>query len=254
MVGMCEREFESRPRRGIRRGQMKALPIESSDRDALIEEYQEFVEGLVSRFIRVMGLPQRHREDFIAAGFLGLVEAAGRFDAARGSDFRAYAYLRIRGAVIDHVRAACDLSGYAYRMLKALEAAQEIREQSLQDEVATPQTERSKPRRGMDVLTKSAVAFTLAHSAGDCPFFGGKNPTDPERELHKKQVSQKIRSILATLPEKERIIVEQYYFRDLTLGEVAEQYAGLSKSWVSRLHDRALEILRDKLVEEGVSL
>jgi RNA polymerase sigma factor (sigma-70 family) len=53
------------------------------------------------------------------------------------------------------------------------------------------------------------------------------------------------------LPEKERIIIEQYYFHDLTLSEVAQQYAGLSKSWVSRLHDRALGMLREKLVEGG---
>jgi ABC-type nitrate/sulfonate/bicarbonate transport system ATPase subunit len=80
-----------------------------------------------------MGLPQRHRDDFISAGLLGLVEAAGRFDAGRGSDFRAFAFLRIRGAVIDHIRASCEISGYAYQVLKALESAQELRTQSLEE-------------------------------------------------------------------------------------------------------------------------
>lgn len=249
MVGTCEKEIELHRSRVAQPKDMRALQSQSTDRDTLIEEYHDFVEGLVSHFIRVMGLPQRHRDDFVAAGLLGLVEAAGRYEASRGSDFRSYIYLRIRGAVIDHVRASCDLSGYAYRMLKALESAQEVREHTLQERV--PASPTSKRRNAIDTLTKSAVAFTLAHCAVDHPFFGGCTDTDPERELQGKQTSKKIRDALATLPEKERIIVEQYYFHDLTLGQVAERYSGLSKSWVSRLHERALAMLRNRLLEEG---
>jgi DNA-directed RNA polymerase specialized sigma subunit len=54
--------------------------------------------------------------------------------------------------------------------------------------------------------------------------------------------------LVATLPEKERMIIEQHYFHDRSFVEIANNYAGLSKSWVSRLHDRALSILRAKMV------
>jgi RNA polymerase sigma factor for flagellar operon FliA len=231
---------------------MRGVLNHQAERDVLIEEYHDFVEGLVSRLMRAMGLPQRHRDDFISAGLLGLVEAAGRFDAGRGSEFRSFAFLRIRGAVIDHIRASCELSGYAYQVLKALESAQELRAQSLEERRSGFMSTVRQAADGIDNLSKSAVALAIVSASVEAPFFGGEASSNPERDLSKKQTCEKLRAAIATLPEKERTIIEQYYFHDLTLSEVAHQYAGLSKSWVSRLHDRALGMLREKLVEAGM--
>ena len=66
---------------------------DSAERDAVIAQYSHFVEGLVGRLMRSMNLPQSLREDFIAAGYLGLVEAASRFDPSRGSECRSYSVL-----------------------------------------------------------------------------------------------------------------------------------------------------------------
>lgn len=252
MARACEEQIESTSRVGARKGGMGATSTQWDERDALIERYHDFVEGLVSRLIRVMGLPQRHRDDFIAAGFLGLVEAAGRFDSARGSDFRSFAFLRIRGAVIDHIRASCDLSGYAYQMLKALEGAQDMRERMLEDRQTKAVRAGSARAEAIDALSKSAIAMALSSASSEFNQLARENASDPESDLLKKQLAKKIRAAIATLPEKERTIVEHYYFRDLTLHQVAERYSGLSKSWVSRLHDRALEMLRDSLVQQGV--
>lgn len=247
---MCERQVESRSSRGAPRGNMGAVLNQVSQRDALIEECHEFVEGLVARLIRVMGLPHRHRDDFVAAGLLGLVEAAGRYDAARGTEFRSFAFLRVRGAVIDHIRASCDLSGHAYQMLKALESANEMRTTAVEQRGCGTKNTRQKATEGVEFVSKSAAAFAVLSGRNELPFFGGESATTPEDDLSKKQVSKKIRLAIATLPEKERTIVEQYYFHDLTFSEIAKQYSGLSKSWVSRLHDRALGMLRDKLAEK----
>ena len=248
---MYEEQVEPRSHRGARGESMGAVLNHHSERNALVEKYHQCVEGMVCRLMRAMGLPQRHRDDFVSAGLLGLVEAAGRFDPGRGSEFRSFAFLRIRGAVIDHIRASCELSGHAYQVLKALESAQEIRAQVLEERRSGVHATNSQAMEGVDILSKSAVALALVSQSVDAPFFGGTASSDPERELHKKQTSEKVRAAIATLPEKERIIIEQYYFHDLTLSEVAQQYAGLSKSWVSRLHDRALGMLREKLVEGG---
>ena len=71
-----------------------------------------------------------------------------------------------------------------------------------------------------------------------------------EKQVDSKRNSKKIREIVATLPEKERTVIEQYYFRDRKLTEIASQLTGLSKSWVSRLHDRALVMLKQKFEEQ----
>jgi RNA polymerase sigma factor for flagellar operon FliA len=99
-------------------------------------------------------------------------------------------------------------------------------------------------------LEKIAVAFKVSGERDeDSEQAEELDHQHPEAVLEEKQRLQKIRSIVATLPEKERTIIEQYYFRDRKFVDVAEQFAGVSKSWVSRLHDRALGMLRDKMVD-----
>ncbi len=220
-------------------------------RNSIIEECQGYVDTIVAKIVRTMGLPLSLREDFVAAGLLGLVEAADRFNPGRGVDFRTFAFFRIRGAIIDHVRDGCELSGQAYRMFRAFEAAHELQSERLEGRhVASVPAPSDRVGHAIDYLSKSVVAFKLTGMKGS----GGstaleQQPQDPEETLAKKKESEKIRRCIATLPEKERTIIEQYYFHDLKMVDVAERYAGLSKSWVSRLHDRALSMLRDGYIK-----
>ena len=232
-----------------RSGDVGGAVLASSESGDVMARYGPFVEGIVTRLTRAMNLPQALREDFVAAGYLGLVEAASRFDSSKGGDFRSYAFLRIRGAVVDHVRASCEVSGKAYRLLRAIEIAQEIRLH--QERVSADSRLNVKTRAGqaIDALSKSALAFSLVSGGEEALGVEDDERNNPEVILHEKQRAQKIQRALATLPERERTIIEQYYFRDRKLVEVAEQYSGLSKSWVSRLHDRALEMLRSSLLE-----
>jgi RNA polymerase sigma factor for flagellar operon FliA len=224
----------------------------SDRRGLLVEDYHDFVEALVSRLMRAMNLPFKMREDFVSAGMLGLVEAASRFDASRGSDFRSFAFLRIRGAVIDHIRASCDLTGKSYKLLKALEGAHDTRMQELVAKGQGASSGEVKAAAAIDTIAKSAVAFALVTGGDEESILSSQIPSDPEREFSRREISRKIRHLVATLPEKERTIIEQYYFHDRRLSEVARECSGLSKSWVSRLHDRALGMLRDKLVENDL--
>ena len=64
-----------------------------------------------------------------------------------------------------------------------------------------------------------------------------------------REKREKIRALVATLPEKQRTVIEHMYFQERSLSETAKEVAGLSKSWVSRIHDKALETLREKFEE-----
>lgn len=219
-------------------------------RDALVGEYTEYVESVVIRLIHSMRLPLSSKEEFISAGFLGLIEAASRFDASRGPEFRAYAYLRIRGSIIDYIRSSCELNGYAYRRLRALEAAQSMREAELDGRRLSQADKLAQAKDSVRYLEKVAVAYAVSTGGNqDAGEVEEQSFVNPEERLQRKQRLEKIRAIVATLPEKERTIIEQHYFGDRKLVEVAEQCAGLSKSWVSRLHDRALDVLREKMLE-----
>jgi RNA polymerase sigma factor for flagellar operon FliA len=219
----------------------------SAEAQDLIARYYRSVHVIVEKLMRVMSLPAVLKDDFLAAGALGLVEAASRFDPSRGSDFRAFAFLRIRGAVIDHIRVSCELSGRAYRMYRALVAAHEMRERMIasRSERGAAQSGIAQTTEALEVLSQSAVSFALYGVAASGE---ATAPHNPEVETHKNLRDNKIRELVATLPEKERMIIEQHYFHDRSFVEIANNYAGLSKSWVSRLHDRALSILRAKMV------
>jgi RNA polymerase sigma factor for flagellar operon FliA len=224
---------------------------ETQRRNALVEEYRGYVKVVVARLIRTMGLPLALKDDFIASAYVGLIEAAARFDSSRGMEFRYYAYLRIRGAVIDHIRVACELSGHAFRKFRALEVVHEMRQREVEAKLSGKAPEVSAPT-ATEVLERSAVALKLAAALDGETAAAHQELQNPERVLQRKREAKKMRAIVATLPEKERTIIEQYYFHDRKFIEVAEQFSGLSKSWVSRLHDRALDLLREKL-RGGVS-
>ncbi len=238
-----------------RRGAPRTAAQTSSSvgRDALIEEYRGYVKVVVARLIRTMGLPLALKEDFVASAYVGLIEAAARFDSSRGLEFRYYAYLRIRGAVIDHIRVACQLSGHAFRRFRALEIVHETRQREVEGKLSGKSGDASQPT-AMEVLERSLVALRLATTLDGDTIEAHQERHNPERALQAKQEAKNMRAIVATLPEKERTIIEQYYFHDRKFVEVAEQFSGLSKSWVSRLHDRALDILREKLQQEVAEL
>jgi RNA polymerase sigma factor for flagellar operon FliA len=241
------------PDKAKRKGGARRESLEK--RNELITEYYDYVEQVVSKVMRSMRLPTSLKEEFISAGTLGLIEAAGRYIPDRGLKFKTFAFLRIRGAIIDHIRTACDLSGYAYRRFRVLEIAQQMREDQLDGRPITQAANLAAAAHGEEYIEKVAVAFLIAGDAEeDEALSPEQDKIDPEKQLALKQKFKKIRDLIATLPEKERLIIEQHYFQDRRLVEVADQFSGLSKSWVSRLHDRALLLLREKIVESNEEL
>ena len=224
-------------------------------RNELIEEYQDYVQGIVGIMVQSMGLPSKHFDEFVAAGCLGLVEAASRFDFDSGREFKYFAFLRIRGAVIDSIRETADVSGKAYRHAKALQAANEFRE--CQFEVEAESDEKPSDDEQLASVLESAAAGLMAYrltinDAEEEITEIGENPHDPEKKLLEVQKNKKIRQILATLPEKERLVIEDFYFKDKSFVEIAEEYEGMSKSWISRLHAKALLRLQEAFSTEEI--
>lgn len=227
--------------------------IQQDRRDSLIVEYQQYVHYVVGYLIDSMNLPPQFHDDFVSAGYLGLVEAAERFDFDSGRPFKNFAFLRIRGAVIDSIRDSSDLTGKAYRYAKALRAADAMRDEILAGTESAPSSPDQKLGSVLDYAAKSIMAFRLTLSeCEDRLSTGGNFGEDPEVQLEQKQRSEKFRALIATLPPKERLVIEEYYFNDKSFVQIAQENAGLSKSWVSRLHVRALERLHQSCSAAGL--
>lgn len=218
--------------------------LPESTRHALIEQHTAFVHKVVRSTMRILRLPQINYDDYASAGFFGLVEAAERYDTTTGVSFRGYAYLRVRGAIIDSIRKDKELSGENYRRAQAIQALEEDEQDLIKS------LEASEVSAVADVFSFAAKAFTSLRLQEVSTEEGGDERfIDPEIiSLHQEKNSV-LRSLVQELPEKERYIIEAHYFREKTFAEISHERPELSRSWISRLHSRALERLQILMIE-----
>lgn len=216
------------------------------DKDALVRKHQPMVRSIVERVRSQLQLTC-DADDLYGYAHLGLLEAYSRFDSERGVRFSTFAYYRVHGAVMDGVRAQGYLSRKAYAKLKAAEAMDALCEPLGEQRAA--RAEDSVAQRGKDLdeqLAKLTAAYTLAAVGQQSE---QTDETPESRSLEAERRSE-VRKCVQKLPERERILLEQVYFEGRRLDH-AGQGIGVSKSWASRLHAKALERLRVCLDAKG---
>jgi RNA polymerase sigma factor for flagellar operon FliA len=215
--------------------------------DEMIVQYLPLVHRIVHQVASYLQ-PPLTREDLISAGTIGLVKAARDFDPTKDAEFKTYAYIRIRGAVIDELR------GWSFApptAKKLFDQVQEVTERTLQEQgtVATDEQIAKALDITVDKLyqiyeTARARHFLSISGADDeSPALGsfltasdGAMPGDRmEREEMKKALVQAMKE----LPEKQRQIILLYYHRELTMKQISEVME-LTESRISQLHAAAL--------------
>jgi len=213
--------------------------------DAESVAHNELVERVVRRLQRELDL-SCDVGDLRAWGHQGLLEAKGRFDATRGVRFTTFAYYRVRGAVLDGVRKQGWLKRRAYAKLKAFEAGDALGSQLADAEAQSPSsTLAARAAQLEDVLGKISAAYMLsAVGQGE-----EDTPDTPEALMTSAQTRGVVKQGLTTLPERERQLLEAVYFEGVTIEEAGSRL-GLSKSWASRMHAKALERMRKSLAAE----
>lgn len=216
-----------------------------------MEARLDWVRSIAGRLIRRLGLPASEYDELVSAGYLGYVEAAGRYDPESGKKFEHYAVLRVRGAIIDAIRKNCHLSGRAYRYMKALEAVQDMRESDM--ESAEAQTESGSLTRALSMVSQGALTYQLSVDEIQASGYEPVSEDDNAEEmLAEKQSSVHLRERVAELDDEERSIVVGYYFEEKPFATIAEEL-GVSKSWISKVHKKALQKLGMRISKECCS-
>jgi len=193
-------------------------------------------------------------EDLLSYGQEGLWDAARRFDDARGVPFRGYANFRVRGAIIDGVRASARLSRRTHERLNGLSAAARVSE-GAQEDLSAPRPPGSGSAEAEQALgdhlaamatamAAGLIARTAHGEAGERTLVDGSE--DPEQAYGSAQLQELLRGAIAELPHEEAELVRRHYLEGARFDHVAEAL-GLSKSWASRLHTRALTRLAKRL-------
>lgn len=232
---------------------------ESGARDALVELYLPLVRMVAGRLS--MGLPsQVEVDDLESFGLFGLLEAIERFDPARGVKFETYASTRVRGAIIDGLRAetwAPALRQKA-RQLDQVETRLETQlgREPLEHEIAEGLglTVQELHRRRGEVGAALLVSLDDVVPGDEDGLTLGDRLTDldspnPEAEALFGERRAILADAIETLTEKERLVITLFYFEGLTAKEIAAVLR-LSVARISQLHSKALLRLRGRL-EQG---
>ncbi len=236
---------------------MQRQPLTASECDRIVAGVQ-FVESLARRVAASM--PHSiDIGDLVQDGMLGLIDAAHRFDEARGIKFETFAERRVRGAMIDALRREAWPRGVR-RQRRELEAAREqLRrergaEPSLADLAARVGSDETK--LGRTIVRIHTIESTSPISAGEHvdgnalpPALVPSEPPSPDKAYETREVRERIRAALATLPPRERKVISLYYFGDVTMKEIGTEI-GVNESRVSQLHARAIQRLRKALAAD----
>ena len=231
-----------------------------ADRDAAIEQYAPLVKYVVGRL--AIGLPAiLDYEDILSYGTIGLIEALDRYDDSKGVKFETYAISRIRGSIIDALRALDRLPRSVRQKAKKLEQVtteltrslgREPTEAELADAMGMTQQQYSKALVDSSWVTVSIDGLLSRDDANDSPT---EVPAESEEgdfsaRLEKRQLLESLTGAVKSLPEREWLIVSLYYKDEMTMKEISK-ILEISESRVCQLHGRALSRLRSRLSQDA---
>jgi RNA polymerase sigma factor for flagellar operon FliA len=236
---------------------VKQVPSrEQQELSRRIEQHLPLVKHIV--FQVAVHFP-RHvdRDELARAGALGLVEAARRYDDSRGVPFERFAAQRIRGAILDAVRAA----DWAPRSVRTLARKLEGVEQRLATELGrVPSPAEMATALGMsrhelarlqDRMFRSVV-LALEHEVADdgdedltlVDVLSDRTTMEPLEELETRELHAYLRDAVNLLPERHRLVIVGYFLEGRTSQDLA-RFLGVTESRVSQLRSEALLMLRE---------
>lgn len=235
---------------------MQRTQGENQELSRLIEANLPLVKHIV--FQVAVHFP-RHvdRDELARAGALGLVEAARRYDESRGVPFDRFAAQRIRGAILDAVRAA----DWAPRSVRTLARKLETVEQRLATELGrVPSSIEMAEALGMtrDELSRlqdrmfRSVVLALEHEVNEdsdedltlVDVLCDRSSIEPLAELETRELHAYLRDAVNLLPERQRLVIVGYFLEGRTSQDLA-RFLGVTESRVSQLRSEALQMLKE---------
>jgi RNA polymerase sigma factor FliA len=222
--------------------------------DAEVIELLPLVHSVARRAVTYVK-PPLSIEDLVSAGTVGLLKAARDFDASHEAEFKTYAYIRIKGAVLDELRRACLLpSNVGKRIRQAMTLSRQIAEQT----GTVPTDEELAEKLGIEVeevyaLFESARAqhFVSIDTVNEEePALGeilaSSETASPDNRLEKAELLDKLTEAMQSLDKRRLQIIVLYYHKHLTMKQIAD-VMGITESRVSQLHSSALFSMSTKL-------
>ena len=224
----------------------------------VVEQYLPMVKYLAQHV--ASRLPQQGFDlnDLIHAGILGLIEAVKRYDPSKGIRFESYARFRVKGAILDEVRAHDVLPRTWRQKAKSFEDVYMKLEQQLgrtpsEEEVARELgitlQQLHEDLRELSSLRVVSLEGIMGEEGEDRPLreiLADPDQRDPLEILGLSELRDRLAEAIEELPEKHRLVITLYYYEELTMKEIA-MVLGVTESRISQIHSEAILSLRAKL-------
>ena len=224
-------------------------------REKIILEYAPLVKVVAGRLSMYLGYNVEY-EDLVSYGIFGLIDAIDKFDSMKEVKFETYASLRIRGSILDQIRKMDWIPRTIRQKQKRIDAV-----------VRTVEAEKGRPASDEEIAAglgitdeeytdwQSQMKITGVVSLNEYLEQGSEIPSDtnvsrhfdsPEKVMEQGELAQMLRESLTLLTEKERRVIEVYYYEELTLKEISHVLE-VTESRVSQLHTKALQKMKTKM-------
>jgi len=230
-------------------------------RDRILDEHLGLVHHVARRLQRRLS-DQVEYDELLGPGTIGLMEAVESFDPDRGMAFSTFAVPRIRGAILDDLRRRDSVPRSVREKQNALRDAEDSLRQSLGREPTPTETARelgieTEKLWSWKKTTRSAWRVSLdrpiqiAGSEGENPRLEAIIPSDEplaEEDLEREETVAQLGEALASLNDRDRMVLTLYYYEELKLHQIAD-VLGVTESRVSQIRSAALKRLRTQWVD-----
>lgn len=240
---------------------MRYAPFGTSntiDRDSLITSHLPKVKYIADRMAAKLP-PSVERDDIYGAGILGLLDAVEKFDSSRGVAFTTFAEMRVRGAILDSLRALDWASRSTRRRAKEVQAAFAAIEQkngrpATEEEVAVhlkvSLSELHEIMNDLRMLTVTDLDETNEETGTSFANTIFDRSASPFEQFASNEQSDLLAKAIDKLPQRERQVVALYYLEELTMKEIGV-ILNVTESRVSQLRTQAITRLRGGLARHN---
>ncbi len=228
-------------------------------RAKIINEFAPLIKYIASR-IAIRLPPHIDLNDLINAGVIGLIDAIEKFDASKQIKFKTYAEFRIRGAILDELRAMDWVPRSVRQKARKVEDAiakleYELGRPATDEEIAKEMNVDMESFHRLVSETASITLLSLDDLGEDDTDLSRRNLLEyiiqdesdwPSHRLRAAEIGKLVARAIQSLPEKERMVVSLYYYDELTMKEIG-QVLKFTESRVSQIHTKAVLRLRSKM-------
>ena len=224
-------------------------------REQLIIEYAQLVKIVAGRLSMYLGYNVEY-DDLVSYGVFGLIDAIDKFDCDKNVKFETYASFRIRGAILDQIRKMDWIPRAVRQKQKKIDEAIKKIEmttgKNASDEEVARELGLSEDEYGTwqsQLKVTNVISLNEFEETGPEPVMDATHNShfaEPEDVVAETELKQMLIESLDLLTEKERRVIELYYYEDLTLKEIS-QILEVTESRISQLHTKALVKMKKKM-------